>query len=279
MRNVLLVLCAMFGLAVLATDADAARRLGGGSSVGKQRQMTQPAPRSPTQAPSAAPTAPAQQPQAAPGASRWWGPLAGLAAGFGLASLFGHSGFGGALSGLLMVGLIIAAVVFALRLLRPKPREEPLQYAGVNAPVHANDMSTSFGSAGTAAPAENPYPPGFDAEQFTRHAKVNFTRLQAAHDQRDMSTMRDFMTPQLYAEIAAQVDARGSAPQQTDVVTLDARVLEVVEENGHYVASVHFTGMMRDAAEAAAEPFSEIWHLEKPVTGSSGWVIAGIQQA
>jgi predicted lipid-binding transport protein (Tim44 family) len=274
MKNALLILCAVLGIGAVAMDADAARRLGGGSNVGQQRQMIQPAPKAPAQAPSAAPAAPAQQPQPS-GMSRWLGPLAGLALGAGLASMFMHGGFGS----VLMVLLIVAAVILVMRMLRPKPREEPLQYAGASAPVGGGDISTSFGSGSSAEPAPSPYPAGFDAEQFVRHAKINFTRLQAAHDQRAMSTMRDFMTPQLYAEIAAQVDARGSEPQKTDVVTLDARVLEVVTEDDHYIASVQFSGMLREASDAQAEPFSEIWHLEKPVNGNSGWLIAGIQQA
>jgi len=273
MRHALLILCAVLGLAAVAVDADAARRLGGGSNIGRQRQI-QPAPTPPPRAPSAAPSAPVQQQQPS-GMSRWLGPLAGLALGAGLASMFMHGGFGS----VLMVLLIAVALIAALRMLRPKPRDEPLRYAGASPPAAEQDQWTAFGSGSASPPARAPYPPGFDAEQFVRHAKMNFTRLQAANDQRDMSTMRDFMTPQLYSEIAAQIDARGSEPQKTEVVTLDARVLEVIEEDDHYIASVHFTGMMREAPEAPAEPFSEIWHLVKPIHGTIGWLIAGIQQA
>ena len=120
--------------------------------------------------------------------------------------------------------------------------------------------------------------PGFDVAQFAHHAKLNFTRLQAANDQGDLSTMRDFMTPELYAQIAADIKARGQTPQKTDVVTLNADVLEVVPEGDVYVASVNFSGMIREEADAAAAPFSETWHLEKPLNGSTGWLISGIQQ-
>jgi predicted lipid-binding transport protein (Tim44 family) len=90
--------------------------------------------------------------------------------------------------------------------------------------------------------------------------------------------MRDFMTPELYAQIASDIEARGATAQKTDVVTLNADVLEVVTEGDAYVASVNFTGMIREEANAAATPFSEIWHLEKPVNGNTGWLISGIQQ-
>ncbi len=70
----------------------------------------------------------------------------------------------------------------------------------------------------------------------------------------------------------------GIAPQKTEVVTLDADVLEVVTEGDVYVASVNFSGMIREERDAAAAPFSETWHLEKPLDGSTGWLISGIQQ-
>jgi predicted lipid-binding transport protein (Tim44 family) len=269
-----MVLVALLGLSLVAVDADAARRLGGGASIGKQRQMITPAPRAPAQAPSAAPATPAQQPS---GMSKWLGPLAGLALGAGLASLFMNNGFAGAFGGILMILLIAAVAMFAWRMLRPKPQSQPLQYAGAG-PGMQSDLSTAFGGgARVQAAAAKRYPPGFDAEQFVRHAKLNFTRLQAANDQRDMTTMRDFMTPELYAGIAAQADATG-APQKTEVVTLDAEVLEVVTEGDAYVASVRFSGMIRESADGTADPFSEVWHLEKPINGNTGWLICGIQQ-
>ena len=209
--------------------------------------------------------------------SKWLGPLAGLALGAGLASLFMNGGFGG----MLTILLAAAAALFVLRMLRPKPQSEPLHYAGMGEAGSEPGISNTFG-ASTAAPAAalaSAYPAGFDAEQFVRHARINFTRLQAAHDQGDLSTMREFMTPELYAEIEAQVTARGNASQRTGVVTLDARVIEVVTEDDRYVASVRFSGMIREAAAARAESFSEIWHLEKPASSATGWLIAGIQQA
>jgi predicted lipid-binding transport protein (Tim44 family) len=280
MNKMMMVIAALLSVGLIAHDADA-RRLGGGTSIGKQRSI-QPAPTTPPkQAPSAAPTAPTQQPS---GMSRWLGPLAGLALGAGLASLFFNNGLAGAFGGILMIGLIAAALMFAWRMLRSKTQARPLQYAGagsLGAPPSQSSapaISNAFGGAAAPAIAATRYPPGFDVEQFVHHAKLNFTQLQAANDKRDLSTMRDFMTPDIYAEIAAELNARGDAPQQTDVVTLDAEVIEVVTEGEAYIASVRFSGMIRERADAAAEPFSEIWHLEKPLNGATGWLIAGIQQ-
>lgn len=276
MKNTIMFLVALLGLSLAAVDADAARRLGGGTSIGRQRQIT-PTPKAP--APSAAPAAPAQQPS---GMSKWLGPLAGLALGAGLASLFMNNGLAGALGGILMIMLIAAAAMFAWRTLRRKPQSEPMQYAGAGAPVSPSDgapnISNMFGGGATAPAAlANRYPPGFDAGQFARHAKLNFMQLQAANDRRDLSTMRDFMTSELYAQIAAQIKGE-TAPQKTDVVTLNAEVLEVVTEGDTYVASVRFSGTIREAADALPESFSEVWHLEKPVNGNTGWLISGIQQ-
>ena len=274
MKNTIMFLVALLSLSLVAVDADAARRLGGGTSIGRQRQIT-PTPKPAT--PSAAPAAPAQQPS---GMSKWLGPLAGLALGAGLASLFMNNGLAGALGGILMIMLIAAAAMFAWRMLRSKPQAGPMQYAGTGTGAQGSppNISNIFGGGATAPAATvSRFPAGFDAEQFARHAKLNFTQLQTAHDRRDLSTMRDFMTPELYAQIAAQV-AQNPGPQNTAVVTLDAEVLEVVTEGATYIASVRFSGAIREGDTNPPEPFSEVWHLEKPVNGDSGWLICGIQQ-
>ena len=121
-------------------------------------------------------------------------------------------------------------------------------------------------------------PADFDSEGFLRVAKLNFVRLQAANDARNLDDIREFVSPELYAEIKMQIDERGAAEQQTDVVTLNADLLEVTTEGDRHVASVHFSGMIREVADAAASPFEEVWNLAKPLDGSRGWVVAGIQQ-
>jgi len=268
MKKIMFTLAVLLGFCLLAQEVDA-KRLGGGSSIGRQRStIAPPAPRTPAeQAPAATPATPAQQPS---GLSRWLGPLAGLALGAGLASLFLNNGA----AGLLLIALLIAAAVFALRLLR-RPQQEPLQYAGASAGTESA-FRPVFG--GASAPTANRFPPGFDAVQFARHAKLNFMRLQMANDQRDLSVMRDFMTPALYSEIDAQLNARDAAPQKTEVVALDAEVVDVATEGDHHIASVRFRGTIRETADSAIEPFSEVWHLEKPLNGATGWLLSGIQQ-
>ena len=103
--------------------------------------------------------------------------------------------------------------------------------------------------------------------------------VQDAHDKRDIAALRDFLTPELMNDIAQDIRAAGDAPQKTDVVTLDADVLDVATENGQYVVSVRFSGLIRETGDPQPQPFSEMWHLQKPVSGRSGWVVAGIQQS
>lgn len=82
----------------------------------------------------------------------------------------------------------------------------------------------------------------------------------------------------MFAEIKLEIEERGGGTQQTDVVTLNAELLDVSEELGQYIASVRFHGAIRETENAAPEAFDEAWHLTKPVAGDRGWVIAGIQQ-
>jgi predicted lipid-binding transport protein (Tim44 family) len=122
------------------------------------------------------------------------------------------------------------------------------------------------------------WPAGFDAQEFVRHAKLNFVRLQSVHDERDLATLKEFVTPELYREIEADMRNSGGT-QKTEVVTLNAEVLDVATEGELYVVSVRFSGLIREEEAAPPQAFNEIWHLEKSVRGRSGWLVAGIQQA
>ena len=265
-----------FGVGVGSAEA---ARLGGGKSVGMQRQAVAPKPATPPQ--QATPAAPAQgapAPAAAP-KRNWLGPIAGLAAGLGIAALLSHFGLGEGMANLLLVALLaLAAVVVVKWLLRRKaPADGALQYAGVGgAAPQAAATEPPFGAA--PSPAAARIPQCFDSAAFLRVAKLNFVRLQAANDAKNSEDIREFVSPELYAEIRLQMDERGDTPQQTDVVTLEAELLEVVTEGLRHIASVRFSGTLRETAGAAATPFAEIWNLTKPVAGDQGWVIAGIQQ-
>jgi len=269
----------VFGAGILADDVQAAR-LGGGRSLGAQRQITAP----PKQA---TPPAQQQQPAAAPqpsGPGRWLAPLAGLAAGLGLGWLFAQGGFGAVASALLMA-LLAGAVVFALMRFLSKQRTQGprAQYAGFgDETVAAPPPSQLPGNAGAQPDYRSQFvsniPTGFNVEGFLKEARRNFLRLQEANDRRDLDILREVTTEGMFDALKGDVVAGHSSAQQTDVVTLNAALLELVTEGGLHWASVRFSGSIREEPSAMAEPFEEIWHLQKQVKGSSGWLLAGIQQ-
>jgi predicted lipid-binding transport protein (Tim44 family) len=309
MKRLLSSVClVLLSLTVMVPDADA-RRLGGGGTSGMKRTTPPPAPAAPpakqaTPAPTnaAAPTAGAAA-AAAPKRS-WMGPIAGIAAGLGIAALMSHLGLGAAMGNILTMLLMAVAAFFVIRFLMrrfgPRPAQNGLQFAGAgNAPSHglnAGQPSPAQGgwqpvaagsSTGAAAPlspvtpavAVSSLPADFDAAGFERAAKLIFIRMQAANDVGDLNDLRAFTTPEMFASVKLDLQDRKGAPQQTDVVQLDAQVVDHAEENGQYVVSVRFHGLIREEKDAAASAFDEVWHLVKPVDGSREWAIAGIAQS
>ncbi|MEY5100642.1 MAG: hypothetical protein RJA36_3361 [Pseudomonadota bacterium] len=310
------LLAAVLALGLTLGTAEAeAKRLGGGRSSGMQREsVTQTAPGATPAHASTAPaaaTAPAYKPAAAtpPAAAQpkrsWMGPLAGIAAGLGLAALASHFGFGAELASALTMGLLAMVVVAVIgmvmrrRAAAQQPAAGGMQYAGAAAQPEAAargyevampaaggsaigaglDGGAAAGSAiGAGLGAAAAMPAGFDVEAFVRNAKVNFIRLQAANDAGRLDDIREFTTPEMFAELQMDILERGGALQQTEVVSLEAQVLEVLEEGARYVASVRYSGLVREQKGAAAEPFDEVWHLSKPRAGAGGWILSGIQQ-
>ena len=273
-----------------------AKKFGGGKSVGAQRSAPAASPAaSPTSAmPAAAATAaPAAAAAAVPktGMAKWAGPLAGIAAGLGLGYLFSQLG-GGAASMIMMMllgVLVIGGLFFAVRMFMrrnqpatpngaPMPfgaaaQTEPMQYAGSGmggaaaaAPVMASGLAGGFG-----------IPADFDKAGFENNAKSQFMTLQAANDKGDLDAVRNFATDEFYNEIAKDVISGNK--DATVVEGLNAELLGIETERSMYWASVRFTGNMKEDGMMMASPFTEIWNLVKPVDGSKGWLLAGIQQA
>ena len=273
MRKLLLAV-AILGLGgiLVATDVEA-RRFGGGRNIGAQRNVTAPPAQTPARPAQQQQAAPAQQgtQQAAPAStgSRWLPILGGLALGGMLGYLFGGSG----LLGILLLALLAIAAVVAVRAFMHRRAEapRPVQYAGMRETI---DVTPGGTAAQAPAVVKSRLPAGFDAPGFVRAAKLNFLRLQAANDAGLLEDIRDFTTDELYEELKKDLGEK----QQTDVVALEADLLEVVTEGDRHWASVRFTGTVREAPGAAPEAFAEIWNLVKPADGSSGWLLAGIQQ-
>lgn len=308
-----LALSLALGVTVLEADA---KRLGGGRSSGMQRDM--PA-RTAPDAPPAKPAAPAQQanPAQAPGAAaapaaapkrNWMGPLAGLAAGLGLAALMSHLGLGEAFGSFLLLALlaVVAFVVIRMILRRRQPQPAGLAYTGGPAsggaqvawPQQVQPAAAAAGHASTSEPASAApaavataaagataaasarafVPAAFDSEGFARTAKMIFIRLQAANDAGDVDDLRAFTTPEMFAELSLDVQERKGLKQQTEVIAIEPEVLDVTDEAGRQVVSVRFRGQLREEAGAAPVSVDEVWHLAKPADGSRSWAIAGIEQ-
>jgi hypothetical protein len=123
-------------------------------------------------------------------------------------------------------------------------------------------------------------PAGFDSEGFLKAAKANFVTLQAAWDRSDISSLRAMMTDAMLGEIKSQLAERethtGATPNHTDVVMIDARLLGIEELADEYMASVEFSGMIREEPSAGPSPFREVWNMTKPKSGG-GWLVAGVQ--
>lgn len=256
---------------MVATDADA-KRLGGGRSVGTQRSVTAP--------PAATPAKPAQQaaPQqqgaqaAQPQPSRW-GMLGGILGGLALGGLFGYLFGGNGIMGFLMLALLALAVVFLVRgLARRRTEQQPVQLAGMGGETVHAPVETA--SSAPVAMSSARVPAGFDTAGFLRSAKMNFIKLQMANDSGRLDEIREFTTPELFDELRTDIQSGN----HTDVVSLNADLLELANEKNNFWASVRFSGLVRETPNADPVGFEEVWNLVKPADGSSGWLLAGIQQ-
>ena len=294
-----------------ALDAEA-KRMGGGRSMGRQSQTMQreSAPLAPQQsarsaqpgqpAPAGAQAQRAQAAQPAPAArSRWLGPIAGLAAGLGIAALLSHFGLGAAfasaMANVIIVALLAMVGIWVVRkLLSLRRRHTGPALAGGALPTgrdafsgpQASTGASAWGSTGAVFPSARDAgqaafarPADFDEAAFLHHAKTNFVRLQAAWDTGNLADIRAFATPEMFAELERQQGARGGEHDRTDVVQLDAELVDLAEDAFEYRASVRYSGLIREGEGAAAQPFAENWQLSKPKRGGDGWLLAGIEQS
>jgi predicted lipid-binding transport protein (Tim44 family) len=298
---------------MVPTESEA-KRLGGARSSGMQRSTApdKPPPQqnaTPAQqqaAPGAAPATPAAAGAAAAAPKRsWMGPIAGLAAGLGLAALFSHLGLGEELANFVMIALLVMAAIVVIRLLMrrmgagaPRPAlataaasaaPTPTRFVDERPGMQREALSPVIGSA-LAQPLAVPgvttntavaatLPADFDTDGFERLAKMLFIRMQAANDRADLNDLRNFTTPELFAALRLDLQDRGDAMQTTDVAKVDAKLIDFAQEGDQQVVSVRFTGLIREVEATEAAPFDEVWHLVKPADDSRPWAIAGIQQA
>ena len=293
---------------LISLNAEAGR-LAGGRKMGRQSSnvgQQSPAPAAPAQQAAQRPAQPA--PMAQPAPRRPWGAmLGGLAAGLGLAWLAHSLGFGEAFGNILMVALFamlaIGVIGWLMRRRMQQPAQQPFAVAGGN--YSPSYRPENVGNDASARPYERSnfqpeaggqgsmigsalggsqswgVPAGFDTEGFLEACKRNFVSLQAAWDHSDLSALRAFMTDEMLNEIKTQLADRdthtGTPVNVTEVVMLDARLLGIEEGTEDYLASVEFSGMIRENPSTGPAPFREVWNMSKPKDGSAGWLVAGVQ--
>ena len=286
-----------------------AKRMGGGKSVGQQSSNV-------TQR-QATPTTPSTPPAAAPAAApRPWGAmLGGLAAGLGLAWLAHSMGFGEGFGQFMMIALLVLVAMVAVSWFMRSRRaaqagSSPYAFQGAgqaatpnpyNPQNVGNDASARPWERSSAMPLDSgataprgvvigsalggsqnwAVPADFDKQGFLNAAKSNFVTLQAAWDKEDIGTLRSMMTDQMLQEIKSQLEDRdihtGGSTNQTAVDMLEAQLLGIEDLGEDYMASVEFSGMIREQPSAGPSPFREVWNMTKPKNGSRGWLVAGVQ--
>jgi predicted lipid-binding transport protein (Tim44 family) len=303
MNNRFLSIAMVLLIGFSSLTAEAARRMGSGKSMGKQsNNVSQTQGTKPAQ--NATPASPASPAAAAPQRSPWGAMLGGLAVGLGLAWLASSLGLGEAFGQIIMFGLIALAIMTAVgyfmrRRAAANSGSSPgsLAYQGASASYPAqqptatfksqpNTRSTYTGSMiGSAVSGFQPnwsVPDGFDVDGFLSKAKENFVTMQDAWDRSDTSSLRQMMTDNMLTEIKAQIAERDAAStigqmSMTEVISLDAKLLGIEESMDGYLASIEFSGMIREESNTSPESFKEIWNMSRSKQDNGGWLLAGIQ--
>jgi predicted lipid-binding transport protein (Tim44 family) len=276
----------------LFQEAAEAARLGGGSSFGSRPSYQRSAP-----APSPSPTSPQSKPglsqpnpvgASSPMGGRWGGMLGGLVMGGLIGSMLfgGGHGFGG--PGLMDIIVLGGGLFLLMRYLRSrKTAAQSASPTDFTNPFHERSTQQGWGASGEtpsdaplpAAPATLPIPPGFDQDEFLKGAKTIYTRMQSSWDKRDLQDIRTFTSPEVYAEIERQAQA-DPQPSRTEILLVNARLLEVRTVDNQEIASVLYDVMMREGdADKLAKQVREVWHFSRDEKAAGAfWRLEGIQQ-
>ncbi len=278
MQRVLSIFMALCISLTFALDAHA-KRFGGGKSFGSApSHQTRQAPQQTQAAPSQA----GKQAAAAPsGASRWLGPLAGLAAGGLLASMFMGDGFEGIQFMDILIFGLIAFLLF--RFLAARRRQQQSAMAG-HAPMQREmpqqPATSIFGGSAApvaAAPVINA-PAWFNEQNFVAAAREHFLSLQQHWDANEMDKIAEFVTPQLLGFLKQERAEIGDAYQSTYIDDLQIQ-LDGVDDNAEKTtATLTFSGVAKTSRFDQGEPFSESWRMERVQGENQPWLVAGIRQ-
>lgn len=312
MKNFLAVLVLCVGLVSASMDADAARRFGGGMSFGRSAPtFSQKAP-----APKAVPHQSQQQAGASQSRSNTAKPaqtqqrpsmmrnaLMGIAAALGISALLSMLGINGAGMVSLIMGLLLAMIVFmGVRMLLSRKvaqgagpadnaareswqetmrtnQQEPVQPETVvpsAAPAKGSVMDEFSAGEPASAGSADVTPQDFDREGFLKNAHLNYVKLQKAWDTGNVVDISDFTTTEIFTAITHQLRERGKVTYDTQILDIKEDLLGIAQEGDSYLAAVHFVGQVKIGEDI--ENVDEVWTLEKPVNKPGGWLLAGIKQ-
>jgi len=299
------LLAPLVALAVLLMSFDPAdaKRMGGGSSFGSKdsysKSYDKPTPPGKNMTTDRQAT-PNQQPGAAPGGfmSRFGG-IGGMLGGLLLGGMIGSLLFGGVGGGfgILEIVLLCAAGFMLFRFIRTRrvaQREQAAPMggdrfayatpAGNHAPGPDTDgwasvRSIPGGQGGSAQHTLPVMPAGIDEAEFISGAKALYTRLQSSWDRRDLEDIQGFTTPEVFAEISRQAKEDPS-PGKTDILMIEARVVEAGTQGNQTVISVLYDVLLReDQTSPRSAQVREVWHIRRDESASNPqWILEGIQQ-
>lgn len=313
---------ALAAVSILATFADADARRGGSSGFGSRGTRTFDAPAitrtAPTQAAPIDRTMTTRPPQTAtqppigapqrPGFLGGFGGsmIGGLIAGGLLGMLLGQ-GFGGGfgfLGMLLQIGLIIAAISFAMRFFANRQRT---QYAapGAGSSYNMNPMSNSNASSrpsfsipsiggGTAAAATQKTRQANDEIGLQQADLDRFehllTEVQSAYGKEDYATLRHLTTPEAMSYLAEELGenaTNGVRNSVSDVRLLQGDVSEAWREDNAEYATLAMryssidamlnrtTGKLVSGDDRNASETIELWTFVRK--SGSDWTLSAIQ--
>ena len=265
----------------MSFEANAAR-FGGGKSMGSapSHQSRQATPTTPAAAPTAAGR------PAASGASRWLGPLAGIAAGGLLASMFMGDGFQGMQIFDILIMAVIAFLIFRFIAARRRKQQGeqmataagPMTYQRENAQQPAqNSMFGGSGAASAAAPVINA-PAWFNETRFLEAARSHFQSLQQHWDANEMDKIEEFVTPQMLQFLKKERADLGDAFQSTYIDNLTVQLDGLDDRADKTIATLTFSGVSKSSRFDQGEVFSESWNMERPQGDNQPWLVAGIRQ-
>jgi predicted lipid-binding transport protein (Tim44 family) len=244
-----------------------------------------------------------------------FGGLMGGLAGFALGGLLGSmlfGGMGGGLGGfggiglmeILLIGGGLALLFMFLRRRRAAQEPQPA-YAGMGGAYRApSEPVPAPMSAVSAAPVEvsdvdrglahiSTMDGNFDPNALVSTSREAFYDVQAALTARDMSRVRDRITPEMFTELQSQCDELRAAGRTNRVERADLRRSEITEawqESGRDYVTVCLAGSLLDStvddttgavvagSSTQRENVEEFWTFTRPV-GPNAWRLSAIQTA